>query len=519
MVSWNRTVPGAGWRRGPGLAALTLAAVLALSGAGPAAAEQGPASVADLAEKLLGAVVNISTTQTVAETRQVPLPQVPDGSPFQNFFDEFFDKNGNSKGGDGADNGSTDNGDGSGDEGGSDQGADPHKVQSLGSGFVIDPSGIIITNNHVIEDADEIVANFSDGSKLKAELIGRDAKTDLAVLRVKPDKPLTAVKFGDSEHMRVGDWVMAIGNPFGLGGTVTTGIISARNRDINSGPYDNYIQTDAAINRGNSGGPLFNEVGEVIGINTAIISPSGGSIGIGFAIPSEIAIGVVDQLREFGETHRGWLGVNIQEVTDDLAESLGIDKPHGALVAGVTEGGPAAVAKVEPGDVIVAFDGHAITAMRELPRLVANTPVGKEVSITLIRKGKELTLPVKLGRLEEGEKVAAAKGEEPKAEPPKDQTKALGLTLGSLDDSAREKYHFNAEVKGVVITGVDPASAAAEKGIAAGDLIVEVAQEEVLSPDDVTKTVDKQKGMGRKSVLLLVSNAGGDLRFIAVKID
>ena len=512
MVSWNRTVPDVGRRRGSRLAALTLAAALALGGAGPVAAEQGPDSVADLAEKLIGAVVNISTTQTVAETRQVPLPQVPEGSPFQDFFDEFFDKNG--KGGDQGDG--ADNGEG----GGSDEGiGDPRKVQSLGSGFVVDASGIIITNNHVIEDADEIVANFSDGRKLKAELVGRDAKTDLAVLRVKPDKPLTAVKFGDSEHMRVGDWVMAIGNPFGLGGTVTTGIISARNRDINSGPYDNYIQTDAAINRGNSGGPLFNEKGEVIGINTAIISPSGGSIGIGFAIPSEIAVGVVDQLREFGETHRGWLGVNIQEVTDDLAESLGIASPQGALVAGVTEGGPAAVAKVEPGDVIVAFDGHPIKAMRELPRLVANTAVGKEVSITLIRKGKELTLPVTLGRLEEGEKVAEAKGEEPAAPPPKDETKILGLTLGALDDSAREKYKLNAEVRGVVISAVDPSSAAAEKGIAAGDLIVEVAQEEVQSPADVAKTVEKQKSMGRKSVLLLVSNAGGDLRFVAVKMD
>lgn len=513
MVSWNRTVPGVGGRRGPGLAALTLAAALALAGVGPTAAEQGPDSVADLAEKLIGAVVNISTTQTVAETRQVPLPQVPEGSPFQDFFDEFFDKKGGNNG-DGMGNG-----EGGGDEGGSDEGGDPRKVQSLGSGFVIDATGIIITNNHVIEDADEIIANFSDGTKLKAELVGHDAKTDLAVLRVKPDKPLTAVSFGDSEHMRVGDWVMAIGNPFGLGGTVTTGIISARNRDINSGPYDNYIQTDAAINRGNSGGPLFNEKGEVIGINTAIISPSGGSIGIGFAIPSEIAVGVVDQLRQFGETHRGWLGVNIQEVTDDLAESLGIASPQGALVAGVTEGGPAAVAKVEPGDVIVAFDGHPIKTMRELPRLVANTAVGKEVSITLIRKGKELTLPVKLGRLEEGEKVAEAQGEEPAAEPPKDETKILGLTLGALDDAAREKYKLNAEVRGVVITGVEPTSTAAEKGIAAGDLIVEVAQEEVLSPEDVAKTVEKQKTMGRKSVLLLVSNAGGDLRFVAVKIN
>lgn len=517
MVSWIKMAPGAGHGRRLGLAAIALTGALALGMTEPAFARQGPDSVADLAERLLGAVVNISTTQTVAPSRQVPLPQVPEGSPFQDFFDEFFDQkqgNGGTEGDSGADNG-----DGNGDNGdGGDSGNDPRKVQSLGSGFVLDASGIIITNNHVIEDADEIVANFSDGSKLKAELIGRDQKTDIAVLRVKPDKPLTAVKFGDSEHMRVGDWVMAIGNPFGLGGTVTTGIISARNRDINSGPYDNYIQTDAAINRGNSGGPLFNEDGEVIGINTAIISPSGGSIGIGFAIPSEIASGVVEQLREFGETHRGWLGVNIQEVTDDLAESLGIDKPRGALVAGVSEGGPAAVAKIEPGDVIVAFDGHDIKTMRELPRLVANTAVGKEVQLKLIRKGKELTLPVKLGRLEEGEKQAAAP-EAPKPKAPVDATKVVGLTLGKLDDEARGKFNLGKDVQGVVVTEVDPESTAAEKGITAGDVIVEVAQEEVKSPDDVTKTVDKQKALGRKSVLLLVADGKGDLRFIALKID
>lgn len=299
-----------------------------------------PESIPDLAESLLDAVVNISTTQNVKAQRSVPIPQVPEGSPFQEFFDEFFNRQ----------NRDNDR---------------PRRVQSLGSGFVLDgKDGIIVTNNHVIEGADEITVNFSDGSKLSAEVVGTDPKTDIAVLKVEPEDPLPAVSFGSSDDMRVGEWVMAIGNPFGLGGTVTTGIVSARNRNINSGPYDNYIQTDASINRGNSGGPLFNREGEVIGINTAIISPSGGSIGIGFAIPSDTAIRVVQQLREFGETRRGWLGVRIQEVTDEIAESLGMDRARGALVAGVTEGGPAEDAKIEAGDVIIEFNGTEVPTCR-----------------------------------------------------------------------------------------------------------------------------------------------------------
>ncbi|MEP2117942.1 MAG: trypsin-like peptidase domain-containing protein, partial [Bauldia litoralis] len=272
---------------------------LVIASQAPASA-RGPESVADIAEELLDAVVNISTSQTVSGSRNVPAPSMPDGSPFQDFFDEFFDQRQDE------DRGS----------------ARPRRVQSLGSGFVIDSSGVIITNNHVIDGADEITVNFADGSKLTATLVGRDEKTDLAVLKVEPEEPLTALEFGDSEVLRVGDWVMAIGNPFGLGGTVTVGIVSARNRDINSGPYDNFIQTDASINRGNSGGPLFDMEGRVIGINTAIISPTGGSIGIGFAVPSSTAVNVIQQLRDFGETRRGWLGVRIQEVTDDIAEGL-----------------------------------------------------------------------------------------------------------------------------------------------------------------------------------------------------
>jgi serine protease Do len=489
------------FRRGlaAGFLALVVAGGLVLSPVATSAQTKGPDSVADLAERLLDSVVNISTSQNVADSREVPMPQVPEGSPFQEFFDDFFE---NPPGG------------------GAPNGGGPRRVQSLGSGFVIDPAGVIVTNNHVIEDADEIVANFPDGSKLTAEVVGRDLKTDIAVLRVKPPAgtSLKSVSFGNSEQLRVGDWVMAIGNPFGLGGTVTVGIVSARNRDINSGPYDNFIQTDAAINRGNSGGPLFDMNGNVVGINTAIISPSGGSIGIGFAIPSEIAQGVVSQLVEFGETRRGWLGVNIQEVTDDLAESLAIGEARGALVAGVSEGGPAAAAKIEPGDVIVSFDGKPIDEMRELPRIVANTPVGRAVEVKVLRKGEEITLKVTLGRLEEGEAAVAAAGEEA-PETPAQQEKVMGMTLTALDDAGRETHKIKPDVKGVLVTDVSAGSPAAEKRIQAGDTIVEVAQEAVATPADVTKAIKDLKDMGRKSALFLLANPAGELRFVAVRIE
>ena len=314
-----------------------------------------------------------------------------------------------------------------------------------------------MTNNHVIADADEISVIMNDGSKFKAELVGVDKKTDLAVLKFKPTKPLMAVKFGDSDKLRLGEWVIAIGNPFSLGGTVTAGIVSARNRDINSGPYDSYIQTDAAINRGNSGGPLFNLDGEVIGVNTLIISPSGGSIGIGFAVPSKTVAGVVDQLRQFGELRRGWLGVRIQQVTDEIAESLNIKPARGALIAGVDDKGPAKPAGIEPGDVIVTFDGKDIKEPKDLSRVVADTAVGKEVDVVIIRKGVEQTLKVTLGRLDDGDKAApaAAKTQEP-AEKPVTQ-KALGLDLASLSKDLRSRYKIKDSVKGVIITNVDTA--------------------------------------------------------------
>ena len=463
---------------------------------------QGPESVADLAEGLLGAVVNISTSQSVAGGNDpgVAPPELPEGSPFQDFFDEYFK---NRQGGGGS-----------------------QKVQSLGSGFVVDAeNGIIITNNHVIADADEIEVNFSDGSKLKATLKGRDTKTDIAVLEVDPKlKKLTAVKLGDSDAIRVGDWVMAIGNPFGLGGTVTVGIVSARNRDINSGPYDDFIQTDAAINRGNSGGPLFNMAGEVIGINTAIISPSGGSIGIGFSIPSKLAAGVIGQLREFGETRRGWLGVRIQEVSDEIAESLGMSSSKGALVSGIIKGGPVDNGTIQPGDVIIRFDGRDIDDLNDLPRAVADSPVGKAVDVVIVRDGAEQTVKVTLGRLEDGEKLASAEagaeGESGDADQaPVSTARILGMTLAELDDQTRAQFGISPDVSGVVVTEVDPNSSAAEKGVAPGDVITEIAQESVGTPKQVMDRVATLKGQGRKSALLMLASKSGELRFIPVPMN
>jgi serine protease Do len=482
------------------IAAAALAAGLALFPLAAGAQLHGPEGIADVAEKVIDAVVNISTSQTVEARGAMPqFPPGPQQKDFEEFFEEFFK---NKRGG------------------GDNQNRAPHRVSSLGSGFIIDSAGIVVTNNHVIADADEVNVILNDGTRLKAEIIGHDPKTDIALLRVKPEKPLTAVKFGDSDKLRLGEWVVAIGNPFSLGGTVTAGIVSARNRDINSGPYDNYIQTDAAINRGNSGGPLFNLNGEVVGVNTAIISPSGGSIGIGFAVPSKTVVAVIDQLRQFGETRRGWLGVRIQQVTDEIADSLNIKPAKGALVAGIEDKGPAKPAGIEPGDVIVKFDGKDVKEMKELPRIVADTPVGKDVEVIVIRKGKEETKIVKLGRLEDGEKQAALTTKKDVGPEEKSVAqKTLGLQLSSLTDSLRQRYKIKDQVKGVVITSVDQNSAAAEKRLNAGDVIVEVAQEPIASPDDLQKKVDQLKKDGRKSALFLVANAQGELRFVALGLQ
>jgi serine protease Do len=485
----------------PALVALCLGAAGALVSA-PAFA-RGPEGVADVAEKVIDAVVNISTSQTVeakgGDGGRGAIPQLPPGSPFEEFFDDFFK---NRRGG----------GKGGGD-------LQPRKTNSLGSGFIIDTAGIVVTNNHVIADADEINVIMNDGTKIKAEIIGIDKKTDLAVLKFKPPRQLVAVKFGDSDKLRLGEWVVAIGNPFSLGGTVTAGIVSAKNRDISSGPYDSYIQTDAAINRGNSGGPLFNLDGEVIGVNTLIISPSGGSIGIGFAVPSKTVAGVVSQLQQFGELRRGWLGVRIQSVTDEIAESLNIKPARGALIAGVEDKGPAKPAGIEPGDVVIKFDDKDIKEPKDLSRVVADTAVGKEVDVVIIRKGQEETHKVTLGRLEDTDKVqVAAKSKDEPAEKPVTQ-KALGLDLATLSKDLRTRYKIKDSVKGVIITGVDGASDAADKRLSAGDVIVEVAQEAVSNAADIKKRVDQLKKDGKKSVLLLVANGDGELRFVALSVQ
>jgi serine protease Do len=476
-----------------GLIAASLA--LLLAGAPPlvtSSLARGPDSVADVAEGLQDSVVNISTTQTLKGTAEnAPGGPGPKGSPFEEFFDDFFD-----------------------DE---DSEGLPRKVSSLGSGFVIDPSGLVVTNNHVIEGADEIIINFTDGTKLKVtKILGHDPKTDLALLKVEPKKPLKAVTFGDSGKMRVGDWVMAIGNPFGLGGSVTVGIISATKRDINAGPYDDFLQTDAAINRGNSGGPLFDMDGHVIGVNTAIISPTGGSIGIGFAVPSNSAVQVIDQLKQYGETRRGWLGVQVQNVTEEIATGLGLQEPKGALVAKVSPDSPAAAAGLQPSDVILTFDGQPIENMRSLPRAVAATSIGKSVAVELLRKGQHLDLTVTVGRLPEGEEAEDAVKSEDAPVPEPEREDLLGLSIAPLTDELRERYKIGRAIEGVVITEVKPNSPAAQKNVKPGDVIVEVTQEKVKQPQDVKSRLLAVKKSGRRSVLLLLSDTKGELRFVAV---
>jgi serine protease Do len=488
------------------LVALTTAvpAGIAPIGLRQAVARPAPDSFADLAEKLLPAVVNVSTTQTVktekhTERTAPDLPQFPPGSPFEEFFKDFFNHNKQQN---------------------SDPDADTRKATSLGSGFIIDAKGYVVTNNHVIADADEITVILHDNTSLKAEVVGRDTKTDIAVLKVQSDKPLTPVDWGDSDASRVGDWVLAIGNPFGLGGTVTAGILSARQRDINSGPYDDFLQTDASINRGNSGGPMFNMDGAVIGINTAIYSPSGGSIGIGFAIPSSLAKVVVGELIDEPDhtVHRGWLGVRIQGVTDEIADSLGLDKAKGALVASVTDNGPAQTAGIQPGDVILTFDGKPVTDMRHLPRLVAETPVDKTVPVTVWRKRQETALQVKVGRLTETETASATDNPKPTPKATADTVSALGMTLADVTPELKQKYSLADDARGVVVVDVAKDGPGAEKGLKPGDVIMEAAQEEVKSASQVAGKVADARKSGRKSILLLIERQG-DLRFVALRLD
>ncbi len=467
--------------------------IVAILVSAPAArARTAPESFADLADRLLPAVVNISTTQSVTGHPGIEVPGFPPGSPFEEFFKEFFERNQQLQ-------------------------KPSRKATSLGSGFIVDPSGYVVTNNHVIQDADEITVILHDDTRLPAKLVGRDAKTDVAVLKVELASKLPAVTFGDSERLRVGDWVLAIGNPFGFGGTVTAGIISARGRDINSGPYDDFLQSDASINRGNSGGPMFDLDGKVIGVNTAIFSPSGGSIGIGFAIPSSIVEPVVKQLIATGEVKRGWIGVRIQEVTPEIAETLGLKQASGALVASAIDDGPASAAGIRAGDVILEFNGREVSEMRRLPRMVADTEVGQTVKIVVWRDGKKRTLGIKVAGLKEGEEELA-KADDTSPAPQAEKVDALGFSVSGIDDKLRDRYAIAADTKGVVVTEVESSSAAAEKGLRVGDVIVEVSQKPVSNTGDVGARIEQAKSSGQKSVLLLVEGQGG-MRFIALAMD
>ena len=468
------------------LLALVLGFGLSVAPVYQAQAFGAPESFAELADKISPAVVNITTSAVIAAPAD-GMPMVPEGSPFQDFFDDF---------------------------GGPGQGG-PQRSEALGSGFVISEDGYIVTNNHVIEGADEITIEFFSGDKLKAKLVGTDPKTDIALLKVESDKPLPFVTFGNSDLMRVGDWVMAMGNPLGQGFSVSAGIVSARGRELNPGAYDDFIQTDAAINRGNSGGPLFNMDGQVIGVNTAILSPNGGSIGIGFSMASNVVSKVADQLKEFGETRRGWLGVRIQDVTPDVAEAMGLADAKGALVTDVPDG-PAKDAGVKTGDVITRFGTNDVSSAGDLTRRVADAPIGEAVPVIVLREGRTETLAVTLGRREDAEaKTMPASSPAPDA--PKEM-ETLGLTLAPLDDDMRARLGLDPSAGGLMIMKVDQTSEAFTKGLVEGDLITEAGQQKIVRLQDLEDRIKEAKAAGRKSILLLVRR-GGDPRFVALSIE
>ncbi len=453
-------------------------------------ARGAPESFADLAEELSPSVVNITTSTTIAGVTDQARPQIPEGSPFEDLFRDFFNNG----------------------EGGQ---ARPRRSSALGSGFVISSDGYIVTNNHVIDKADEIVIEFFDGKELVAKLVGRDPKTDIAVLKVEASEPLPFVGFGDSDIARVGDWVMAIGNPLGQGFSVSAGIISARNRTLRSGPYDDFIQTDAAINRGNSGGPLFNMNGEVIGVNTAIISPNGGSIGLGFSMSSRVVGRVVKQLKEYGETRRGWLGVQIQDIDSDMAEALGLDEVSGALVSGVPEG-PGADAGIQSGDVIISFDGVEVEDTRGLVTAVGNADVGKVVRVIIFRDGKTKTIKVTLGRREAAEKeklVPVVKAPEKIKE-----TEKLGMKLLTINSESRTQLNLPEDLEGVAVLDVSETSDAFEKGLRAGDVIVEAGRTKIADVNDISEIFENAIEAGRKSILLLVLR-GDNSRFVGLSLS
>jgi len=481
-----------GGRRSAALPAVLFAGgLLVWSGAAMAAAT--PESFAELAQKVTPAVVNIASAQDVeVGDGAVPgLPfELPPGSPFERFFKQFRDgENAPSRGA-------------------------RRRVVGVGSGFIVDPAGYIVTNNHVVERAREITVRLDDETSYPAKLIGTDPLTDLALLKIEAGKALSAVEFGDSDRARVGDWVLAVGNPFGLGGSVTAGIISARGRNIESGPYDDFLQIDAPINRGNSGGPLFTLDGKVVGVNTAIFSPNGGSVGIGFAIPANMAKSVVAQLKENGKVERGWLGVNIQTVTPEIASSLGLERPAGAIVSSVMAGSPAERAGLKQGDVIVKFAGEPVRDARELARSVALKPAGSEVTLTVWRQQRETTLSVVTGELPAQQQLAA--GDPGSAGDAPHYSKTLEADLAPLTPRWRAELGLAKEVDGVVVVRVNQGQAF-EQGLRQGDVIRKVGGEAVGSPGEIDGLLAKTKSGAQGAVLLLVNRGGRDI-FLGLKL-
>ncbi len=494
VIPMPRRTEGAPRKAGKAAAALALGLGLAL---GPMAgstawAFDAPQSFADLAAKVSPSVVMITTTSVVAANTDGNAGPLPPDSPFQKFFKDFMDKNGQPPV------------------------QTPQRAEALGSGFVISPDGYIVTNNHVIKGADDIEVAFEDHEHYKAKVIGKDLNTDIALLKINAPKPLPYVSFGDSQKMRVGDWVIAMGNPLGQGFSVSAGIVSARGREL-SGTYDNFIQTDAAINKGNSGGPLFNMAGEVIGVNTAILSPTGGSIGIGFSMASDVVSHVIDQLKQYGEVRRGWLGVRIQDVTSDVANAMGLAEAKGALVTDVPDG-PSKTAGIQSGDVIVSFNGQDVANSRALVNEVADAPIGAAVPVVVMRAGQKMTINVTLGNR------ATAQGAQPQpavATPPLTPPKTgdvLGMTLMPVTDQMGADLGLQPGTKGLVITKLDVSSSAYTKGLREGDVITEAGQQKIATVKDLEDRVSEAKDAGRKSILLLVRTQG-DPRFVALQIN
>lgn len=476
--------------------AMTLAHVAVAKADQQVVGESRPASFADLAAQVSPAVVNISSSRKMAESDGPDMQfTFPKGSPFEDFFKPFMEQQQRQ---------------GSGHR-------QMRKAMSLGSGFVIDSSGYVVTNNHVIDEATDITVTLSDGTEYPAKLIGTDPKTDLALLKVEAKKPLPAVAWGDSDQARVGDWVMAVGNPFGLGGSVTTGIVSARSRDIHEGPFDDFLQIDAAINQGNSGGPTFDMNGHVVGINTAIVSPSGGSVGIGFAIPSNLAKSVVAELREKGSVERGWLGVAIQQVTPDLAQGVGLDEPRGALIANIDPASPAAKAGLEPGDVVLGFNGSKVIEMRDLPRLVADAEPGSKAVLDILRQGDEKQITVEIGKLKPEALAANDTGDQGGNAGDGSESSILGARLAALTPDSRAAFNLGDDAKGVVIVDLNDDSPLLDQGLKPGDLIERIGNSAASDPAEITRLAEAAQKSDKPVLLMLVNRDGRD-QFIAVNL-